>query len=164
MPSWWWSSPKSSVPQPVERRAVELRRAADEVVDLRLERLALVVVPGVGRDVPVVDEDVVGRPVLRLARQPVASLEQQDPLAGGREVPGERAAARAGADDDHVVVVHRVLLRPGSVRPPRRAAALSVGGERFRDVFERLALGVDPERDLDDAADDHDPGRRSRSR
>ena len=43
-------------------------------------------------------------PVLRLARQPVAALEQQDALAGRRQVAGERAAAGAGADDDHVVV------------------------------------------------------------
>ena len=69
--------------QPVERRAVELRRAADEVVDLRLERLAVLVVPGVRRDVAVVDEDVLREPVLRLARQPVAALEQEDALARG---------------------------------------------------------------------------------
>ena len=79
--------------QPVERGAVELRRAADEVVDLRLERLALRVVPGVRRDVAVVDEHVLGEPVLRLARQPVAALEQEDPLAGGGQV-ARRACRR----------------------------------------------------------------------
>ena len=42
-------------------------------------------------------------PVLRLAGQPVAALEQQDALAGRRQPVGERAAARAAADDDHVV-------------------------------------------------------------
>jgi hypothetical protein len=49
-------------------------------VDLRLERLALVVIPGVLRDVPVVDENVGGVPVRGLAGQPVAALEQQDAL------------------------------------------------------------------------------------
>ena len=91
--------------QAVERRAVELRRAADEVVHLRLERLCRVrVVPGVRRDVAVVDEHVVHVPVLRLAREPVAALEQQDALARRSEVPDERAAAGAAADHDHVVV------------------------------------------------------------
>ena len=95
--------------EPVERGAVELRRTTDEVVDLRLERRAGRVVPGVGGDVAVVDEDVLREPVLRLARQPVAALEQQDPLARGRQVAGERPASRPGADDDDVVVVHRSL-------------------------------------------------------
>ncbi len=81
--------------QAVERRAVQLGRAADEVVDLRLERLAIPVDPRVRRDVAVVDEDVLRQPVLRLARQPVASLEQEDPLAGRRQVAGERPAAGA---------------------------------------------------------------------
>ena len=67
-------------PQPVERGAVQLRRAADEVVHLRLERGAVGVVPRVGRDVAPVDEHRVGVPVRHLARQEVAPFEQQDPL------------------------------------------------------------------------------------
>ncbi len=50
----------------VERGPVELRRAADEVVHLRLERLPVRVVPGVLGDVAIVDEDRLGGPVLRL--------------------------------------------------------------------------------------------------
>ena len=101
--------------QAVERRAVELRGAADEVVHLRLERLGRVrVVPGVRRDVAVVDEHVVHVPVLWLAREPVAALEQQDALARWGEVPDERAAAGAAADHDHVVGV--------ALRELRRAA------------------------------------------
>ena len=91
----------------VERRPVELGRPADEVVDLRLERRVLLVVPGVLGHVAVVDEDVVGGPVRRLAREPVAALEEEDLLAGGSQVPRERAAAGAGADDDDVVRVHQ---------------------------------------------------------
>src|SRR3954452_3952004 len=87
----------------VQRGAVELRLAADVVVDPGLECLAALVVPGIRRHVPVLDEDLFGVPVLDLARQPVATLEDQDPLARRREVTGERPAACAAADDDHVV-------------------------------------------------------------
>ena len=90
-------------PEPVERRPVELRRPADRVVDARLERLVLVVVPGLLRHVPVLDEDLLRVPVLGFAGQPVAALEDQDPLAGRRQVAGERAAAGTAADDDDVV-------------------------------------------------------------
>ena len=91
----------------VERGPVELGRPADEVVDLRLERRPLLVVPGVLGHVAVVDEDVVGGPVRRLAREPVASLEEQDLLAGGCQVASERSSAGAAADDDDVVRVHQ---------------------------------------------------------
>ena len=111
-------------PQPVERRSVELGRAADEVVDLRLERLAVLVVPGVLGDVAVVDEDVLRQPVLRLARQPVAALEQQDPLARWREVARERPASGPGADDDHVIGVHQ-MSADSSGRMIRPAASIS---------------------------------------
>ena len=111
--------------QAVQRGAVELRGAADAVVHLRLERLAVLVVPGVRRHVAVVDEHVVGLPVLRLARQPVAALEQQDALARRGEVADERAAAGAAADDDDVVVAHEDIQ--GSCQRPwpatRRSAS-----------------------------------------
>src|SRR5213083_2471820 len=92
--------------QAVKGRAVELGRSADEVVHLRLERLPLLVIPGIGRHVPVVDEDVLGLPVRRLARGPVAPLEQQDSLSGRREMSRQRATARARSDDDDVVGLH----------------------------------------------------------
>ena len=154
MPSWWRSSPKSSLPQAVERGAVELGRAADEVVDLRLERLPVRVVPGVRRDVAVVDEDVLREPVLRLAREPVAALEQQDALARGREVPGERAAAGAGADDDDVVLARaHVSSFSRSARMIRAAASISARCENACGKLPRCRaglgvelLGVEPER------------------
>ena len=94
--------------QPVERGAVELGGAADVVVDLRLERLAVGVVPGVLGDVLAVDEHRLGVPVVHLPRQVVAPLQQQDLLAGRGEGVGQRAAAGAAADDDDVVVVGHV--------------------------------------------------------
>ena len=104
--------------QPVQGSAVELGRSAHEVVDLGLERLAVLVVPRVRGDVPVVDEDRLGVPVLHLARQPVAALQDQDPLPGRCEPVCEGAAARSRTHDDDVVLVgHDCLLRsvaPGS--------------------------------------------------
>src|SRR3712207_7055610 len=45
-------------------------------------------------------EDLVAVPVLRLARQVAAALEQEDPLARRRQPVRERAAARPRPDDD----------------------------------------------------------------
>src|SRR5215471_15101088 len=93
--------------QAVQGSAVQLRRTADEVMHLRLERLALLVVPRVLRHVAVVDEHLFREPVLGFTRKPVAALEQQDPLARRGEVSSERPAAGPAADDDHVVAVHQ---------------------------------------------------------
>jgi hypothetical protein len=95
--------PEILLAQPVQSGAVALGRAADVVVHLRMEGRAVRVVPGVRRDVAVVHEHILGPPVLRLARQPTAALEQQDPLARWRQAVDERTAARAAADHDHVV-------------------------------------------------------------
>ncbi len=99
-----------ALPEPVQGGSVELRRAADEVVDLGLERLAVLVVPAVGRHVPVVDEDRRRIPVLDLARQPVTALQDQDPLAGRCQPVRQGAAACPRPDDDHVVVVVPVVV------------------------------------------------------
>ena len=110
--------------QPVQRGAVELRRAADEVVDLRLERLAVAVVPGVRatrsgcRRTP------------RCASQFCGSRGSQSPrsssrirLPDGREAADERAAAGAAADHDHVVVAVLMCGSSSSSATMMRAAA-----------------------------------------
>ena len=99
------------LPQPIQRGAEHLGRAADEVMHLRLERPAVAVVPGLGRDVAVLLEHRRGIPVQRLALEPVAALENQDALSRGRELAGERAAARAAADDDDVVALVHACVR-----------------------------------------------------
>src|SRR5260370_1367683 len=71
-----------ALPEPVQRGPVELRGAADEVVHLGLERLAVAVEPAVGGHVPVVDEDGCRVPVLDLAGEPVTAFQDQDALAG----------------------------------------------------------------------------------
>ena len=113
--------------QPVQRRAVELGGAADEVVDLRLEALAVRIQPRVRRDVAAVDEHVAGAPVLRLAPEPVAALEQQDALSRGGEALDERAAAGPAPDHDHVVAVHD-CGPPGS----RRSGPVMASSPRLR--------------------------------
>ena len=84
------------------------------------------------------------RPVLRLAREPVAALEQEDPLARGGKVARERAAARAGPDDDRrrrcsvMLSLSPALGDDDSARPPRSArggrtpAGSCRGGARSR--------------------------------
>ncbi len=127
---------------PVQRGPVQLGRAAHEVMHLRLEeRLGLRVVPAVRRDVAAVHEHVHGGPVLRLAGQPVAALKQQDPLARGGEVAGQRAAARPGADDDHVIVLaHRSMVEaPGRCVITARRDRAQAPGTRRNDVTGGLA-------------------------
>ena len=98
--------------QPVQGRAVQLGRPAHEVVDLRLERLAVAVVPGVGGDVLPVDEHRARIPVVHLPGQEVPPLQQQDALAGAGEGVRERPSPGPGPDDDHVIVlVHRSHYR-----------------------------------------------------
>ena len=114
--------------QPEQRRAVELGVAADVVVDLRRELVAVAVEPELRRPVLALDEHGGGVPVVALARQVVAAFEQQDPLAGGGDAVGERAAAGPRADHDHVVMLvfgHSDSLgcssgQPPSCRRPRR--------------------------------------------
>src|SRR5438552_1140593 len=69
-----------------------------------------------------------GIPVLFLARHIRPALDQEDALAARRKFPGQRAAARAAADDDEIVmpIIHtpirrhecRILTRSFCVRSP----------------------------------------------
>jgi hypothetical protein len=97
--------------QTEENRAVELRVAAHEVLLVGAEGIAVLVDPLLAAEVALLEKHLLGVPVLGLAWQVTAALEQQDALAGGGEAVRERPAARAGADDDDVVVVHLCLLR-----------------------------------------------------
>src|SRR5439155_15054896 len=113
--------------------AVELGVAADVVVLLGGELVALPVSPLlVGRVLPL-QEDGGGIPVVTLAREVVAALEQQNALPGRRQLPRQRSAARAAPDDDDVVVIgcrHDVRLpySPGLVcmRPPSVKTVVAV--------------------------------------
>src|SRR5712692_5147492 len=92
------------VAQPEQRCAIELRVSAYVVVRVRMQRLAIAVAPLFTRVVLRVLDDGARAPVVLLPRYKTAAFENQDPLACGCELIGERAAARACADDDYVIV------------------------------------------------------------
>ena len=116
------SPPRAAGRAPRRRASSRRRRSSGPAAGTACR---CVVVPRVRRDVAVVDEDVLREPVLRLARQPVAALEQQDALARRGEVAGQRAAAGAGADDDHVVAVIMRYSSSISATMIRAAASIS---------------------------------------
>ncbi len=90
--------------QAEQRQAVDLRVAPYEVVQARVELLALGTVPGFRRLVGAVDEHGLGIPVLAGTRQVVAALEHQDAFASCSELLSHRAAAWTAANHDQVVV------------------------------------------------------------
>src|SRR5262249_30090587 len=122
---------------PIQRGAVELCRASYVVVDLRLKGLSGSVIPSLRRDIAVVDEDIRSGPVLRLARQPVAPLERHNMFARCGQVSGQRASARARADDDHLVAVHHDSSARRSARMMRDAASISARWEKAWGKFPR---------------------------
>ncbi len=86
--------------------AVEGRVAPDPVVGVGRERPARPVEPLLLGAVAVLDEHGARAPVLGLARQVLAALQDQDRLAGGGEALGDGRAPGAAADDHHVEVRH----------------------------------------------------------
>src|SRR6516162_10487859 len=96
---------KIAFPQAQQHGAVHLGIAADPVMDARLERLAVLVMPSLARLVAVLGEHGLRAPVFPLARQVIAAFEDQDALARRGQAVSKRAAAGAAADDDHVVTL-----------------------------------------------------------
>ena len=112
-------------PQPVERRPEQFCRAADEIMHLRLKRPAVAIVPALRRDVAVLHEQGCRVPVLRLALEPIAALENEDALPRRREVSRQRAAARAAANDDDVeALIHLRFTSVGLTACPGHVIAL----------------------------------------
>src|SRR6516225_12137130 len=115
-----------------ERRAVELGVASHRVVGVRMERVALAVVPDLLRLVAALDVHPARIPVGLLPGDEVAALEEEDALAGGGQGVSQRPAAGAGADDDDVVAVHGTNLRSGPGQegsPPVCGSPTTVTGE-----------------------------------
>ena len=105
--------------QPEQRRAVELRVAADVVVGLGRELVAVLVVPELGSPIPALDEHRRRAPVLPFTREVVAAFQEQHALARRCQPMRQRAAAGPGADDDHVIVLvacHISIQRRGPAR------------------------------------------------
>ena len=98
---------KVAFAQPEQGRAVNLRIAADVVVQRRAEGVALGVGPGFIGLVDGIDEHCLGAPVQLAARQVVAALKDQDAFARSRHPLRQRRAAGPAADDDQVVMISR---------------------------------------------------------
>src|SRR5215216_5611826 len=91
--------------QTKERCAVEFGVAANEVIRMRMQLLAVAVAPRLFGVVFTFEIYGARAPVLLFPRNVIAAFEEQGLLAGGREFVGECAATRARADDDYVVVI-----------------------------------------------------------
>src|SRR5512132_3176246 len=102
-----------------QTRSVDLGVAAHVVVDARLELpSAAGVLPALGVAVTMPGEHGLGRPVLILARQEVAALDEQHPGPGGPERPRERRPAHPGADDGDVALQRVAVDRADHGRGP----------------------------------------------
>jgi len=77
---------------------------------------AVGVLPWLSVLVALVVEEGFRAPVLRLLGQVVAALKQEDARAAVLERVGERAPARAGPDDDQILVLLHVTLQLPVVR------------------------------------------------
>ena len=86
-----------------EGGAIDFCLAADVVSLLWVEGLVVLVVPGFGGVVAVLEEDGGGVPVELFLGKEGAALEDEDAFASAREMESEGSAACAGADDDCVV-------------------------------------------------------------
>src|SRR3974390_1143987 len=96
---------KVLLPQPEQSSSIELGVSADVIIGVRMEFLAISVAPDFLGLILAFGIDRFGIPVVRLTRDVVAAFQQQNALSGWRQFVGQRAAARARADDDNVVVV-----------------------------------------------------------
>ena len=91
--------------QAEEGGAVELGVAADGVVRVRVQVAPARVPPDLLGLVATLQIHGGGVPVLLLAPDVVAALEQQDALPRGSEIVDQRPPAGPGPDHDHVVAV-----------------------------------------------------------
>src|SRR6185436_18212560 len=92
-------------PQSKERGAVKLRVTTNEIIRVRMKLLTLVVAPRFFRVVFAFEVYGARAPVVLFTRNVIAALKEKNLLARGRETVSQRAAARARADDDYVVVI-----------------------------------------------------------
>src|ERR1044072_828253 len=88
-----------------ERRAIELRVAADIIICVRVKLMASAIAPGLFRVVPRLYIHGAGVPVLLLALDVIAALQEQDALSRVRESVRERPPSSSRADDDYVVMI-----------------------------------------------------------
>src|SRR6266545_3057583 len=78
---------------------------ANEIVRMRVQLFPVNIAPGFFGVVLSIEVDGARAPIVLLARDVIAPFKQKNLLTGGRELVSQRAAARACADNDYVVVV-----------------------------------------------------------
>src|SRR5713101_4675390 len=88
-----------------QRCAVEFSVATDVIVRTGVKLLTVLVKPRFLDVVAGLDVDRVRVPVFLLTRDIRTAFEQQDPFARRRQFVGQRPAARAGTNDDDIVVI-----------------------------------------------------------
>src|SRR4030095_2568994 len=91
--------------QPEQGGAVEFRVAADIVVDMWMERLAVFVLPQFLRVIACFDIHRTRTPIILFTRHVVAAFEDEDALPGWRERVRQGGAARASAGCGGVGIV-----------------------------------------------------------
>ena len=96
--------------EPIEHAPPELRVAADAVVCVGPEFLAVGINPAFLGAIAQVLPDCLRTPVLLLLRDAVAALEHQDAGAAVCQRARHGSATGAAPDDDDVVVGHRPAL------------------------------------------------------
>lgn len=94
-------------------RAIDLRVAADVVMERRRERLSPCIRPGLPALVVTIDKDRLRAPVLLGALEVIAALQNQNMLAARCEPLGQRGASRSAADDDDVVTICKPRVSSG---------------------------------------------------
>ena len=80
--------------------------AADEVMDAGTKWLSGIIMPEFSRLVPLAIKDCFWAPVLRLFREKITTLQQEDFSAGITKGVCQSATAHPGADDDEIEIVH----------------------------------------------------------
>src|SRR5581483_6159642 len=92
--------------EPKQRGAVKLGISADIVIRMRMKLASVAIVPNLFGVVFRLEIHRRGAPVIFLAGNVVASLEDENLFSGRGELRGESPASGARADDDHVVMAH----------------------------------------------------------
>jgi hypothetical protein len=103
-------------PETEQRGAVELSIAADVVISVRMELFAVLVVPNFFGLVFSFEVYGAGIPVVFLPRNIAAPFQEQDALAGGRQLVSQGAPAGASTDNNDIKVVLGGLLELLSAR------------------------------------------------
>src|ERR1700685_323518 len=92
-------------PQPQQNGAVDLAVAAHEIMKAGMKAFAVGAVPGLWCLIARIHKYGLAVPILAFARQVAAALQQEDALSRFRQPPRHGAAARAGTNNDDIVMV-----------------------------------------------------------